>query len=109
MFRATVVAAFLSVLVIGPAAAYTPEDECKLVGAMARTAMTARQSNLTLSEVMDVYKKTGSIDELSMDILLAAFGSPRFYTDEMQERAIAEFQESFEVSCYRGIRSRRGQ
>jgi hypothetical protein len=68
---------------------------CQTVGKLAYTMMDARQAGLSLTELLAMPSRT----PLGRTILLDAYESPRFHTEEMQERAKVDFRNKWELAC----------
>jgi hypothetical protein len=110
MFRElTVVAVAAALLWAAPAqAADVTEGEantCKLVGLTAKAIMTARQDGVAptvvyekLATVFDA--KMPSMVKLVIIMIREAYKGPGYFTDEMKEKVINEFQAKQEAECF---------
>lgn len=77
------------------------EDEekstCQQFEKMAELIMKSRQAGISMSEVMGVSKI--SEIELARKMVIAAYESPRYQTEEMKQRAIEEFKNEAYLQC----------
>lgn len=69
---------------------------CKDLGQLAESIMEARQSGVTLSRSMEVAE--GS--DFTQALVLAAYQTPRFNTDEYQRESITDFRNAVELACF---------
>lgn len=94
-------------LIIAAAAALTltcaQAQDCKVIGDLAETIMKARQTGVTLSEIISLPTATTLGKRMAID----AYKRPRFSTDEFQQSAITDFRAEWEVACYE-VRSKKG-
>mgnify|MGYP000040441913 FL=1 len=82
-------------LVATPLAAET-KDTCLSVGTLATSVMQARQAGVDLGRAMEIAGDSSSIQAM----VLMAYGEPRFSTDEYQQNAVADFANTWMLSCY---------
>lgn len=78
-------------------------QDCKVIGDLAETIMKARQTGVTLSEIISLPTATTLGKRMAID----AYKRPRFSTDEFQRSAMADFRAEWEVACYE-VRSKNG-
>lgn len=82
---------------MAPAIATAQASEvCPMIGGLAESIMTARQRGLSLS---DAYELTTE-SEIATDMVGAAYGETRWHTESAQTRAVQDFRETWELSCY---------
>lgn len=84
---------FALTLAASPLTAET--DVCAQAGSLAAKIMEARQVGVPVSAVISIFE-----DDNMTAIILAAYQTPRFSSDEYQQRAIADFRNEIEVICY---------
>lgn len=75
-------------------------ERCKAVSTLAATVMEARQSGVSLSDVMDGVESGGLSEQMAME----AYDRPRFSTPEMQEETINEFGNNWYLRCAKALR-----
>ncbi|MGX5708104.1 hypothetical protein [Brucella lupini] len=75
-------------------------DSCKEWGNFAEHVMTLRQADKPLNEIMDRVTKTGN-NSILKSIVIEAYDSPAFRTEENQEKSIAQFRNKVELSCFK--------
>lgn len=73
---------------------------CKPVSETARQIMTLRQSGKDMSEMVDLAGTADpAIRKNVTQIVMAAYKQPRYQTDEMQQRAVADFTNDVYLKC----------
>jgi hypothetical protein len=70
-------------------------SKCEVIGQLAYTSMDARQAGVSLTKLLSLPSSTA----LGKSILIEAYESPRFHTEEMQERAKVDFRNKWELAC----------
>jgi hypothetical protein len=91
--------AALCALVAGPALAEEPKADdhvCKVLGIVAGQIMDNRQAGIPLSDMLEVTDLP-----ILKEIVLLAYESPRYYSDEVVREEIQDFRNDVEVECYR--------
>jgi hypothetical protein len=69
---------------------------CTGLGSWAETMMKARQSGVSLSEVLTI---TGNDSARRQDVM-SAYEYPRYASSEMQRRASQDFRNDIELKCF---------
>ncbi len=80
-----------------PHAFATDQDKCKLMGLRAELVMDSRQSGVPFSQMLE----TAGTDAVLKLFIHEAFKVPRYYSDEMQQRATADYKELWERVCFK--------
>ena len=80
-------------------AASAQADQCQDAGDLAEAVMTARQNGAPISQLMEI----ANGQEIIVQMVLMAYGEPRYSTDEFQSRAIEDFRNLWEVGCYQAM------
>jgi hypothetical protein len=75
---------------------------CGTIGTFAEHAMTARQHEVPISELLAVVVG-GNADDLTTAIVLDAYGTPAFVNEANQTRAIAAFRNKWETTCFKSV------
>jgi hypothetical protein len=79
---------------------------CGSMGELAATIMENRQSGVSMATMMEAVPGEGnSTSELSETLIISAFETPRYSTDQMQKRAVEEFRDEAYLSCVKAKRS----
>lgn len=68
---------------------------CNGIGALAASAMGAHQSGVPLSTAI----KVGALDDVSRRIVIEAYEHPRYSTESVRQRAIADFRDKQHLRC----------
>ncbi len=76
--------------------AVTAAVYCQQVGDLAATVMGARQRGVTLSAMM----QTAEGSPLTTEMVRQSFDEPRYRTEPHKARAVADYREKWEVSCF---------
>lgn len=74
---------------------------CSTVEAFAKGIMIQRQNGGSFSEMMTKARTGDSWEGLLVAITRQTFDQPRFYTDEMIDRASTDFANEWAADCYR--------
>lgn len=74
-------------------------DQCQDAGDLAEAVMTARQNGAPISQLMEI----ANGQEIIVQMVLMAYGEPRYSTDQFQSRAIEDFRNLWEVGCYQAM------
>lgn len=80
------------------------EDQCKLLGNLAETIMTKRQEGVDLTTMLNIAESQGTSEEVanvSRKLVIAAYDSPEYSTQEYKERAIRKFKTEVMIECYK--------
>ncbi|MBF9050624.1 hypothetical protein GTA62_14780 [Roseobacter sp. HKCCD9010] len=93
-----------------PAAAETGRDAlCAGLGSLAATIMTQRQNQTPISTLIQALEGSSPSEdnappwhEMTRAMILEAYETPYFHTEEMQQRAVANFQNEIELACFTG-------
>jgi hypothetical protein len=78
----------------------TDQDKCTLMGLRGEMVMDSRQSGVPLSRMLEV----AGTDEVLKVVIRNAFEVPRYHSDEMQQRAVADYRELWERVCFTPIK-----
>ena len=96
--------ALLILTLIIPAVSSAAENNCPFIAKTAETIMTLRQSGTPLGRMMEIANGQTVYVEFLRSATLEAYGKPRYATVEFQQRAIQDFRNDWEVSCYKGAK-----
>lgn len=90
-------------LLCWPSMAIASDDDgfCSTVEAFAKGIMIQRQNGGSFSEMMSKARTGDTWEELLVEITRQAFDQPRFYGDEMIDRASTDFANEWAADCYR--------
>ena len=96
------IAAALLCLATVPAFAEEPgDDPCANMGIIAAGVMTLRQAQMSPSEQIALAAdQVPKMQEFNKLLVMEAYKIDAFMTEEMQQRAVADFRSSVEMSCY---------
>lgn len=75
------------------------DDACAVVGKTAEGIMAGRQRGVIMSEMMQAIEP-GEFQELFRGLIIAAYDTPQYGTEEMQSKTVREFRNQAELSCY---------
>lgn len=70
---------------------------CANIGVLAGLVMTLRQKGAPLSDALENAKDIKVLREIVFD----AYESPRYSTEQHQERSIADFRDTWQLRCLR--------
>lgn len=80
------------------------DDTCKTMSRLAEAIMKSRQARVPLSKMLDLVSNaegmSASGKEAVRPLVILAYKSPAFEIAENQDKAVADFVNSAEVSCY---------
>ena len=78
----------------------TVNAECENVSGLAESVMSARQQGLSMRSVLAaVVSDNEDFKAAFKDMVMQAYSSPRFISDEMQQRATTEFGNLYMREC----------
>lgn len=83
-----------------PTLAQTAAETCPVIGELAESIMEARQSGVSVSDMMAV----ADGNEFFEGLVLTAFESPRYTTEEYRLREAQDFRNAVEAMCYSAFR-----
>lgn len=87
-------------LITSAAHAQESDDEvvtCEDYGELAGLIMRSRQAGVPLAQMMAIVRD----DPVMREAALMAYETPRYNTDSIRQREIADFRDSWTVICYR--------
>lgn len=80
---------------------------CSASGSLAASIMLLRQQNKPLSLVMKTLlapvEQSPDAQNIIRQLVLSAYEMPAFHTEENQQRAISDFQNTTELACYQAM------
>ena len=91
--------AFASIALTLVLATSAQADQCQDAGDLAEAVMTARQNGAPISQLMEI----ANGQEVIVQMVLMAYGEPRYSTDEFRSRAVEDFRNLWEVGCYQAM------
>jgi hypothetical protein len=100
-----IAAALLALALTAPAKAQAPDpqDICGALGGLAETVMTIRQNGASMSSAMSVQAQIaeeGIVRDLVGAMIRDAYAQPRWNSDMTRRRAVEDFRNAVELSCY---------
>ncbi len=102
--KISVLAAVLALGIACPAMAEEKASSCAMLGEIARAVMTSRQAELPLSDLLAQVDKAALADpEMRYawhSLIMTAYKSPSYPSEEVQRRVIAKFGNAVELACY---------
>lgn len=96
----------VSIFLMGCITAVANADEgdwrvmCEAAAEIAETIMERRQTGTSMAKMIEV----ADDNELVEQIIIAAYDSPRYSTDRIQQRAAAEFRDEVYLQCVKATR-----
>ena len=75
-------------------------DLCRTLGVSAEKTMRARQMGANMADLMDMVPKDQSVEKVLKSIIIQAYQRARYDTEEFQRKAIVDFSNEIQVSCY---------
>ena len=88
----------LVTIMAGPAVADPHDENCAVVAVVAESTMKARQTGVSLGQMLKILSDNGDI-ELFRTITLAAYDRPRMSVSKNQERMISDFRDEWHLLC----------
>ena len=78
---------------------------CDHMATLATSIMTAHQSSVPLSTAMGIALKGGDeqVNKVTKQIVMDAYGSPRFHTDKAKMRAVSDFRDKRHLACLKAF------
>lgn len=70
------------------------QETCNSIGGVAELIMTRRQAGASMSQLM-----SHTDADFLHEIIIDAYKQPRYSTERMQRRVIAEFQDKWYLGC----------
>lgn len=98
--RGFVAAAIGLMMVVGSAQA--EEDSCVPLATLAKSIMSGRQNGAEMSNMVGIIrdgKSSPEFKKLAKALIISAFESPRFSTEDMKGRSITDFQNKVYLEC----------
>lgn len=84
------------------------DSACATMGSLATSAMRGRQAGADMAQMMDATMKLATtpalqpVAKIMRNLIVLAYQSPRYSTEEMQTKAIQDFTNQAELGCYQG-------
>lgn len=93
----------IAALIFAPSAAIASDDDgfCSTVEAFAKGIMIQRQNGGSFSDMMSKARTGDTWEGLLVEITKQAFDEPRWYGEEMIDRASTDFANEWAANCYR--------
>ena len=95
-----IIAIVATLLIATPSFADNTKEQvlgfCSTLSGLAELMMQARQAGASMEDNLKVAQAL----PLAEAILIEAYNSPRFHTEEAQNRAVQDFKNSIFVQCY---------
>jgi len=82
------------------------DTACNLTASNAESFMSSRQSGVPLNEVLETVsaqRQRQEYTQFQREVVLQAFEIPRFNTPSMQQNAIMDFRNEWDVYCRRNL------
>ena len=73
---------------------------CTVQGGLAETIMTARQEGVAMSKLIGILPQS-VVGNVTAKMVQTAYDEPRWNTERNQQRAIADFRNLIEATCFR--------
>lgn len=99
-------ASLLLLIAAAPTAAQTADIDtvCNLIGKIAAPTMELRQSGKPIGEMMTLAAASAeAIRPMARMMVVQAYESPAYGTDESKNRAVREFSNSSQLACYKTL------
>jgi hypothetical protein len=90
----------LSIFMEGATVARADDVFCQQLGELAKGVMHNRQIGVNMSDMMKVANRGRPEDSVLRDLVIMAYGTPQYSTDEMQASVVQEFANKVQLSCY---------
>lgn len=82
----------------------TPSEICQTFYDLGETIMKARQANLPMPKLIEIYQfKTDDASNVARQLITAAYQRPRFSTDSHQDSAVIDFANDTYLSCLKKL------
>lgn len=96
---------FALAMFMGDARAETnlTSEKCGLMSQIAGVVMKSHQQAVPMQNVMLIMQKLPGDVEVFTTLVMAAYSTPRYSTESMQNNAIREFTDSMTLMCYETI------
>ena len=100
--RGDIVKKLLMVAALVSAPVLAEESNCAGISALSYQVMDSRQAGVSLVTMMDIVKDSG-IRELAEAMILEAYQSPRYHTQQVAQRESEDFRDKWTLACLRSI------
>lgn len=81
-----------------------PATGCEVISRLAKSIMQARQSGVSMSEMMGIAARDEDFKALAEALVIDAYDSPRYSTDGMKQRSIEDFENNVFLQCIKATR-----
>lgn len=92
---------FLTIMAIS-AHADDYREMCNSLSEAAKSTMERRQEGVSMRKVMEIAKG----NKLLESVVISAYDSPRYSTEEMQARSVEDFRDKWYLECIKSQRDR---
>jgi hypothetical protein len=100
--------AIAALAITSPALAQEDQSRCQVIEDIARTVMRARQSNQSMSRVMQIAREEfPGAERLVEAIIMGAYEKPAYSTPENQEREISDYANYWARLCFESEKRKR--
>jgi hypothetical protein len=80
--------------------------DCAQVGNLAQAFMQSHQDGVPMASIMETIAGVAdpTAKQALKDMIIDAYSKPRYNTEQMKRREIADFRDEYAAGCYRGER-----
>ena len=98
-----VIAAILLMAVASTSQAETKHETCTHISNLAEKVMEARLNGVKITHMMQVASESGPIEQIMTDMVVIAYQSYSYKTDDYKLSAIRDFGAQYYIDCIKKI------
>lgn len=98
-----VIAAILLMAVASTSQAETKHETCTHISDLAEKVMEARLNDVKITHMMEVASESGPIEQIMSDMVIIAYESYGYKTDDYKSSAIRDFGAQYYIDCIKKI------
>ena len=83
-----------------------PKVLCGAMASLAEIAMTRRQDGTSMGDLLNLIEAKGdnpALIEVARKVVLIAYETPHYTTEEVQQRTIGDFRDQMHLECLKGL------
>jgi len=85
-------------------------ETCQLTSDIGGIVMVGRQNGISMSKMVDTVRNFPVTDkatsELCVHMIAKAYDSPRYYSENLQQRAVEDFKNDVYLLCLKALKNR---
>lgn len=98
-----ILAAILLMMAASTSQAETDHETCTHISDLAEKVMEARLNDVKITHMMEVASESGPIEQIMSDMVIIAYESYGYKTDDYKSSAIRDFGAQYYIDCIKKI------